>query len=276
MSIVRPILVCLVALLVLSACGNGGRKARYELEQLSEEQAIDQLISKDNAADRSFVFDRINDSQPAGYDWKKFWRIAKLRDLHNLISPAEMARLLDYHNLDCSTESWRYFARYILHIEEHYVYLMGEKRKCESGLGPKITRRVLRHMMQGKGPRPEQSRPEHRNSRAGAGHGPQYDLFGTTGPEGNYDLDLTTDMPQEVRDSFPMDEAQFLLSEIRRDMDGKWGLILWCELQPGDWNLLTWDLQQESGNVEFLDHLVRLRSAARQANPDCAGRKPLF
>src|SRR3989344_1449879 len=131
---------------LFSNCGEGG-KARYDLEPLSEEKAVEMLERAENDPKKTErALERVRTNRREDFDFKKFWASVNARNVVKNLSPAQQDKLLELHGQSCKETDFDEFVKLVLGLRR-FEYIVGEFRKCQSALEPIRTRDLIFRMM---------------------------------------------------------------------------------------------------------------------------------
>lgn len=201
-------------------CGDGG-KARYDLEPLSDEKAVELLEKAGSDTKKAeAVIDRVNTNRRPDFDFKKFWAKVEAKDVVRRLPPLQQKRLLDLHAQSCKDIDFNEFSKLALRLGR-YEYVIGEFRKCQSSSEPVRVRELLLKIMQA-----EVSR---RQKRAGAG-------------------ELTEAEKEQL-------VSRFVLKKILSAPNANWGPVI-CYLTNQDFEYVDRELR-ERGKTDLANALAQ-------------------
>lgn len=146
--VLRLPLLALLSLL-LSNCGDGG-KARYEYADLSEDQVLDQFAKAKTPEKRESLVARIRSGGvTANFSYGKLWANPRAAEMCQNLDSDSVRLLLGTADESCSTEDFSEFARLILSCDKHYDFIIGEVRRCQTALPPRLVSRIVKRLAEG-------------------------------------------------------------------------------------------------------------------------------
>ena len=140
MNLSRIFFILLGFSLLAAGCGDGG-KARYDLEPISAETAVEMLErAGDDPVKTDAVIERVRTNRTGNFDFRAFWARLSVSQSARRLSPEQRSRLLALHEQSCKDTDFDSFAQFILSLGSDYEYIVGEFRKCQNALGHERTR----------------------------------------------------------------------------------------------------------------------------------------
>jgi hypothetical protein len=144
---IRNLALFFLFCVVIAGCGDGG-KARYDLEPLSAEKAVELLERAGGDSERAnAVIERVRASRTADFSFPEFWSRLSTTQAARRLTPEQRNRLLSLHNQSCKDVDFDGFAQFVLNLGDGYDFILGELRQCQTALRPERTRDFLMRMI---------------------------------------------------------------------------------------------------------------------------------
>lgn len=134
---------------LFTACGQGG-KARYEFSPLNEDQVLDQFSKARTAEQRVAVVNRIRAGGVVpGFSFGRLWSNPRAVEMCQSLDDESMRLLLGTADESCSRKDFRQFVELILACDKHYDFVIGEVRRCQTKLPPRLVLRIASRLEDG-------------------------------------------------------------------------------------------------------------------------------